>query len=177
MRSQCVFNKINSAGAGPMRADIFLIALTLSVSSVFAQTQDAFENKNADSSSNKGFWDPSRLSISRSMSFGMANTAGASSMQSASFYSTGLQYKFVTPVTVNLNFALPIHSSFSKYQNFSTDNMQSLEYFKNMPFDVSVSWEPTKNFHFILSVVKAAGDSYYGSAVDPMRISPFNTRW
>jgi len=161
-----------------MKASILLLVVTLSASIVLAQSQDAYENKSADSTTNKGFWDPSRLSVSRSMSFGMAsNTAGASSMQSASFYSTNMQYKFVAPVTLNLNFALPIHSSFSKYQNFSTDNIQSLEYFKNMPFDVSVSWQPTKNFHFILSVVKAAGDGYYSSAVDPMRLSPFNSRW
>lgn len=161
-----------------MKPSIVFLALTLSASIVLAQSQDSYEKKGADSTTNKGFWDPSRLSVSRSMSFGMASTTtGPSSMQSASFYSTGLQYKFVSPVTVNLNFALPIHSSFSKYQNFSTDNMQSLEYFKNMPFDVSVSWQPTKNFHFILSVVKSAGDGYYSSSIDPMRISPFNTRW
>lgn len=162
-----------------MKAAILFLALTLSASVVFAQSQDAYDKKSGDSTtSGKGLFDPSRFSISRSMSFGMmSNSTAMSNMQSASFYSTSLQYKFVAPVTVNLNFALPIHSSFSKYQNFSTDNMQSLEYFKNMPFDVSLCWQPSKNFHFIFSIVKAAGDGYYNSSIDPMRISPFSTRW
>jgi hypothetical protein len=160
-----------------MKLSIILLVLTLSASVVLAQSQDAYDKKGGDTTTNKGFWDPSRLSISRSMSFGMMNTTGSSAMQSASFYSTSLQYKFVAPVTVNLNFALPITSSFSKYQNFTTDNMQSLQYFKNMPFDVSLSWEPSKNLHFMFSIIKAAGDGYCNSALDPMRISPFNTRW
>jgi hypothetical protein len=161
-----------------MKLSTLFLAMLFFASVVFAQSQDAYEKKNSDTTTSKGLFDPSRLSISRSMSFGMmSNTIAGSAMQSASFYSTSLQYKFVAPVTVNLNFALPIHSSFSKYQNFSTDNMQSLEYFKNMPFDVSLSWQPSKNFHFNFSIVKAAGDSYYNSAIDPMRFSPFSARW
>jgi hypothetical protein len=81
-------------------------------------------------------------------------------------------------VTLNLNFALPIYSSFSKSQNFSPDNMQSLDYFKNMPFDMSLSWQPAENLRFNLSIVKIpGGDGYYNPAFTPMRLSPYNTRW
>ena len=161
-----------------MKSSILFLALTLSSCAALAQSQDAYENKGGDSTTGKGLYDPARFSISHSMNFGMtSNAAEGPGMQSSSFYSTGLQYKFVAPVTVNLDFALPIYSSFSKYQNFSTDNMQSLEYFKNMPFDMSLSWEPTKNMHFVFSVVKAPGDGTYNSTFSPMRLSPFSTRW
>jgi hypothetical protein len=154
--------------------------VALSASALFAQTQDAYEKSGDSTATGKGLLDPSRLTVSHAMSFGMMSGAGTvplSNMQSSSFYSTMMQYKFTAPVTLNLNFALPIHSSFSKSMNMSSDNMQSMEYFKNMPFDVSLRWQPSERFHFVFSVIKAAGDGYYSSAMDPMRISPYRMRW
>jgi hypothetical protein len=134
-----------------MRTMFFILGLALSVSPVFSQTKADY-NQVSDSSKKSGLFDPSRLSVSHSMSFGMLSGA-SSSIQSQSFYSTMLQYRFAAPVTLNLNFSLPIHSTFSPYQNLTGQNMQSLNYFKNIPFDVSFSWKPSERFLLNFSVV------------------------
>lgn len=161
-----------------MRTIISFLVLTLAASLSTAQTQDAYTPaNNSDSATNKGLFDRSRLSVSHSMSFGMMSTGSMPGTQSSSFYGTSLQYRFVAPVTVNLNFALPIHSTYSRYQNFSSGNMQSLEYFKNMPFDMTVAWNPMKNMQVVLSVVKTGSNGYYDSFGSPLRFSPFRAGW
>ena len=162
-----------------MKAVISFLALALSFSLASAQSQEAYSTSasTSDSTTGKGLFDRSRLTVSHSMSFGMSSTGGIPGAQSSSFYSTGLQYKFVAPVTVNLNFALPIHSTYSKYQNFTPDNMQSMEYFKNMPFDMSLAWQPMKNMQVVLSIVKTGANGYYDSFMSPIRFSPFRAGW
>ena len=142
-----------------IRTMLFIMSLALSFSPVFSQTKADY-GKNSDSSKTSGLFDPSRLSVSHSMSFGMLSGGGSSSLQSQSFYSTMLQYRFTAPVTLNLNFSLPIHSSFSPYQNLTSQNVQSLNYFKNIPFDVSLTWKPSERFLFNFSIVNYP--SYYG---------------
>jgi hypothetical protein len=140
-----------------------VMGLLLPFTLVFSQTKDAFEQGDGSSTSIKGLLDPSRLTISHSLSFGMASGGGSSSLQSQSFYSTLMQYKFTAPVTLNLNFALPIHSTYSQYQNLSSQNFQSFEYFKNMPFDVSLSWKPSERFQFNISIVNYPSEYGYGT--------------
>lgn len=105
----------------------------------------------------KGIETPSPLTISHSLSFGMASGMGSGSLQSQSFYSTMLQYKFAAPVTLNLNFSLPLYSSFSPYQNLSAQNFQSMNYFKTIPFDVGLSWKPSDRLLFNFAVVNYPG--------------------
>jgi hypothetical protein len=109
------------------------------------------------STSLKGVETPSPLTIHHSLSFGMASGLGSSSLQSQSFYSTMMQYKFAAPVTLNLNFSLPIYSSFSPYQNLSAQNFQSMNYFKNVPFDVSLAWKPSDRLLFNFAIINYPG--------------------
>jgi hypothetical protein len=64
----------------------------------------------------------------------------------------------------------------SSYQNLSQNNLQSMDYFRNMPFDVSLSWRPSEKFQFNISVVNYPGYNYgngmYGSAFMPWYGSP-----
>jgi hypothetical protein len=136
-----------------MRTVIVLSCIMLAATISFGQTQDAYDQDEGSVKGIKGLLDPSRLTISHAMSFGMASGGGSSNLQSQSFYSTMMQYKFTAPVTLNLNFAMPIHSSYSQYQNLNSQNLQSFDYFRNMPFDVSLSWKPSDRFQFNFSVV------------------------
>jgi hypothetical protein len=145
------------------RTASFLIVVTLLFSPLFSQTKADYGDS-GDSSKTSGIVDPSRLSVSHSMSFGMMSGGGSSSLQSQSFYSTMMQYRFAAPLTLNLNFSLPIHSTFSPYQNLTSHNMQSLDYFKNIPFDVSLSWKPSERFFLNISVVNYP--AYYGYGYD-----------
>ncbi len=116
-----------------------------------AQTEDAYET--AGQQDSRGILDPSRFSINHSMSFGMASGSG-SSLKSQSLYTTMLQYEFSKPVTLNLNFSLPIHSTFNSAHNITTENLESAEYFRNIPFDAHLTWNPTNNLMMRISVVK-----------------------
>jgi hypothetical protein len=142
----------------------FFVCTALLCAPLFSQTKSDYGSSQSDSSKLFGLIDPSRLSVSRSMSFGMLSGGGSSSLQSQSFYSTMMQYRFAAPLTLNLNFSLPIHSTASPYQNLTSQNMQSLNYFKNIPFDVSLSWKPSEYFFLNISVVNHP--AYYGSGYD-----------
>ena len=125
------------------------------VSGIYAQDAAAFDQK---STSPAGLLDPSRFSIHNAVSFGMASSSFSSSLKSQGVYSTMLQYKFVPPVTLNLNFALPIYSSFNSAANLNAATMSSAQYFSNMPFEASLSWQPKENLFFRLSVVRQTQD-------------------
>jgi hypothetical protein len=95
-----------------------------------------------------------------------------SNVKSQSVYSTMMQYQFNAPVVLSLNFDMPIHSTFNQYSNLTQDNLQSLDYFRNMPIDASISWFPTQNFMMRLSVIKMPESGYYYSGFN--RPSMFN---
>jgi hypothetical protein len=95
------------------------------------------------------------------MSFGMAGGDKTSGVKSQSLYSTMMQYKFQAPVTLNLNFSLPIHSTFSSAQNLTSQNIESTEYFNTIPFDVSLQWKPAENFMMKFSLVRNNSANYY----------------
>jgi hypothetical protein len=116
-----------------------------------AQTEDAYET--SGDTPTVDLLDPSRFSINHSMSFGMASGT-SSSLKSQSLYTTMLQYKFSQPVTLNLNFSLPIHSTFNDAQNLTADNLESADYFRNIPFDAHLTWKPADNLMMRISVVK-----------------------
>ena len=151
-----------------MKLSYACVGVALAVSLLIAQTKDAFDN-GGDKTADKGLLDPSRLSVSHSMSFGMLSGGGYSSLQSQSFYSNMMQYKFTAPVTLNLNFSLPIYSTFSPYQNLTSQNMQSLNYFKSVPFDVSLCWKPSDNFQMNFSVANYPTYGMYGDQLMPTR--------
>ncbi len=137
----------------------FLLFILIFCSTVIAQTKDAYET---DNTSKKGLLDPSHFSMHNSVSLGMASS-GSSGLKSQSLYSTMLQYKFHAPVTVNLNFGLPIHSTISSAQNLNVNNLQSMEYFKNMPISASFSWQPTEKMLFQFNFERNTyNNSYYG---------------
>jgi hypothetical protein len=135
-----------------------MLLVTL-VSGVSAQTKDAYET---GEKSKGGLFDQSRLTVNHSLSFGMGSNSGISSFKSQSMYGTMLQYSFVAPVTLNLNFALPIHSTFNSTQNLNMTNLRSADYFNSIPFDFSLTWKPSENTNFTLSISKMNYSDYYG---------------
>ena len=141
-----------------MKTGIFLCALLIAISSQ-AQTEDAYQTD--DTQQKTGLTDPSRLSINHALSFGAASYSGYSGLKSQSLYSTMMQYRFMAPVTLNLNFGLPIHSTFSSAQNLTADNLQSLDYFKSIPFDFSLTWQPSEKLMMRFSVVKQSYSDFY----------------
>ena len=132
--------------------------------SATAQTEDAYET---GEKTNSGLFDKSRLSVQHSLSFGMMSNSGVSNLKSQSIYGTMLQYQFVAPVTVNLNFGMPIHSTLMSAQNLSVENMKSLDYFKSMPIDFNLTWKPTKNTQLQFSIVKSNYQDAYGFGYSP----------
>lgn len=143
-----------------MKKMSFLILLVSMVSWGTAQTKDAYESTEK---SKGGLLDPSRLTVNHSLSFGMGSNSGISSFKTQSMYGTMLQYSFVAPVTLNLNFALPIHSTFNSTQNLNMTNLRSADYFNSIPFDFSMTWKPSENTNFTLSISKMNYNDYYGN--------------
>jgi hypothetical protein len=118
----------------------------------FAQTESAYDN--SSDTEKKGFFDPSRFSIHHAATFGMSSSQAVSGLQSQSLYFTMMQYQFSKPVTLNLNFGLPIHSTYNSAMNLNSDNIQSADYFRNMPFNASLTWQPSDNMQMKLTVAR-----------------------
>ncbi|NLD91567.1 MAG: hypothetical protein GX639_02745 [Fibrobacter sp.] len=141
------------------------LLIVVSVCMLFAQTKDAYETGDGGSEGKKGLLDPSRFSIQNSVSFGMISSGlSKGDLKSQSLYSTMFQYKFHAPVTVNLNFGLPIHSTVSSARNLNLNNIESLDYFKSMPISGSVTWQPRQNFFIQLNVERntySSGNPFY----------------
>jgi len=140
----------------------------------FAQTPQAF-GAGASESAAKGLLDPARFDIHHAISFGAASSTG-SEIKSQSLYSTMIQYEFAKPVTLNLNFGLPIHSTFNQYQNLNSQNIQSLDYMRSMPWDVSLSWQPRENLFMRLSVVRRTFEDDYNSGFFGHGLYPYRSR-
>lgn len=138
------------------------------VNPVVSQTHEAYDEKEEEKG--KGIFDPSRLKINHAISFGMFSSSQTSGLKSQSLYTTMMTYKFSQPVTLNVNFGFPIHSTFSSEMNFNPDNIESLEYFKNMPIDASLLWQPSEKFAMQIRVVR--NPAYYSPFASPY-FSPF----
>ena len=153
-----------------------VIFIVLIVSMGFSQTIESFED-NKDYMKT-GLFDPSRFSINHSISFGMSSSSNQSGIKSQSLYSTMMTYKFSKPVTLNLNFSLPIHSTYYSKHNLTPDNVESLDYFKNMPIDASFLWQPTERFSMKLSIQRNTYVDYFATPFSSFYKSPFsNTEW
>jgi len=140
------------------------LMIVVSAYFLFAQTEGAYETGDSGSEGKKGLLDPSRFSVQNSVSFGMTSTGlSKSDLKSQSLYSTMFQYRFHAPVTVNLNFGLPIHSTVSSTHNLNLNNIESLDYFKSMPISGSITWQPRENFMIRLNVERNtySESSYY----------------
>lgn len=135
---------------------IFSAALTS------AQTADAYDTK----TTNDGLLDPSRFSIHHSVSFGMVGSS-SSKVKSQSLYSTMLQYQFAAPVTVNLNFGFPLHSTFSQNANLSGENVSSMAYFESMPLDFSLTWKPSNSMMLRFSMVRQPAEQSLWNSNSP----------
>ena len=150
------------------------LIIFLVVACSFAQTKDSYNS--TDSGGQKGgLIDLSRLSMRHSLNFGMGTSIG-SPLQSQSIYNTMLTYQFSQPVTLNLNFGLPIYSTFSSAQNLTEKNITSLEYFKSMPIDVSLSWKPSNNLFFQINVVRNPQYDLFSGPYSPFYYQPFPMR-
>jgi hypothetical protein len=138
-----------------------LLLVVLASISINAQSEDAYASTDGEQGTTKLF-DPSRLSVRHSLSFGaFSGASGMSDLKSQSLYTTMMQYQFTAPVTLNLNFGLPIHSTFSQANNLNATNLQSLDYFKSIPFEVSLNWQPTETTQFQISIFKGSSSGYY----------------
>jgi len=148
----------------------FILAALFAALCVSAQDKSAYSS--GESEQKNGPIDVSKLLVSHSLTFGMGSSFG-SSLQSQSMYNTMLAYQFALPVTVTLNFGLPIYSSFSPSQNLTASNLTSAEYFKNMPIDLSLSWKPLNNLFFQLNVVRNPQYDYFSGMYSPFYYQPF----
>jgi len=146
------------------------LALVLALAApLFAQSVDAYDlggSRFSGGDSSATLLDPSRFKVSHAVSF-MAGGSSTSDVKSQSLYSTMIQYKFNAPVVMSLNFNMPIHSTFNEYNNFTTENISSLDYFRNMPIDASIAWMPTQNLLFRLSVIKMPESGYFYNGLYP----------
>ena len=150
--------------------NIFFIiaALLLTVAFVsYGQTVDGYEETEE---TGKGLFDPSRLTVRHALSFGAFSSSNISGLKSQSLYTTMMTYQFSKPVTLNFNVGLPIHSTFSSEMNLNPDNIQSMEYFQNIPFDASLLWQPSENFAMQIRVMR--GTPYYSPFISSY-YSPF----
>lgn len=138
-----------------------------------AQTVEAYQD--TKSKDGKSFFDPSKLTVNHSLAFGMSSSSQQSGLQSQSLYSTMLTYQFSQPLTLGLNFSLPIHSTYNSNLNLTPDNVQSLDYFKNLPFDAHLRWQPTENFAMQISIIRNTGTSPY--YFQPFGQSPYRFGW
>ena len=88
-----------------------------------------------------------------------------------------MQYEFAKPVTLNLNFGMPLFSTSDQARNLTPDNLQSAEYYKSMPFDISLSWKPKDNLLMRFSVMRRSAEDYYnGFGRDERLYSPIDGR-
>jgi hypothetical protein len=142
------------------KARVPFICLLVTAALLSAQTKDAYSTPSGSSTSLGGLLDPSRFSIHHSMGF-EASSSNGNGLKSQSLYSSMITYKFAQPVTLNLNFSLPIYSTYSTANNLTPNNLKSLEYFKNMPFDASLTWQPQPNLLMQISVVRRTVADYY----------------
>jgi hypothetical protein len=146
---------------------VFWAIITGIAISGYSQSASDYKSTGTDSSKG-GIIDLKKLTVNHSVSYGMASFGGGSPLQSQGLYTTMLTYRFSQPVTLNLNFGFPLMSTYSSAQNLNAQNIQSLAYFKGMPIDMSLTWQPKPNLLFNLSVVRNTGYGYgYGYARDP----------
>lgn len=158
-----------------MKKFAVIIFICLISTILLGQSEKAYES---DENISYGLFDPSRFSMQQGLSFGMTSYSDFSDVRSQSLYTTMMQYKFKAPVTLNLNFGLPIHSTFSTNHNFTVNNIQSMDYFKSVPFDVSLTWQPTDKMLFHFGVSRYTSSSYYEDTYYPylMRRDYFKKR-
>jgi|WetSurMetagenome_2_1015567.scaffolds.fasta_scaffold00008_142 hypothetical protein len=150
-----------------MRSAVAIMMLALA-SLALGQDEQAY--KSTGDTLKGGLLDPSRLTIHNSLSFGMA-TASGYSLQSQGLYSTMLSYRISQPVTLNLNFGLPLFSSFNDAQNLNARNITSTEYFRNMPIAASLTWKASDNMFFLLSFERLPA-GYYSDFNSPLYYLP-----
>jgi hypothetical protein len=128
---------------------VLSISLMLWIVIASAQTEQAFNIKKKSS----GLFDPSKIKIYQNASFNL------NSIKSQGLYSTMLQYKFSQPITVSLSFGLPLFSSFDSRSNLTPENLKSKQYFQSMPFDATLSWQPSDKMLMQISVARYTGAS------------------
>lgn len=146
----------------------FLLVAAGGYSAIHAQTAKVLENNQTSVlSGQSGLLDPSRFSVRHGLNFGMSSTGG-SGVKSQSLYTTMLQYKFNAPITLNLNFGFPLHSSYASGMNLNEENVTSAEYFRSLPLDFSLTWQPWQNTLMRIHVERNTAPQF-----QPRRITPF----
>jgi hypothetical protein len=148
-----------------------LLCAVLAASAAFGQDKNSYA-ASGESDQRSGPIDVSRLMVNHSLTLGMGTSFG-SSLQSQSMYNTMLTYQFASPVTMSLNFGLPIYSTFSSAQNLTAKNLTSAQYFKSMPIDLSLSWKPLSNLFFQVNVVRNPQNDYFSGMYSPFYYQQF----
>lgn len=132
-------------------ATVALLLLT-GTYSIMSQTAAAYDDGENDKKLK--LFDRERLTVNHSLSFGMSSSSATDGLMSQSLYTTMLKYQFSKPVTVKLNFGLPIHNTYDTQTSFNVDNIESADYFRNIPFDASITWQPSERFQMHISVMR-----------------------
>lgn len=140
--------------------EISLLLILVTTATVFSQTAAAYDD--GDSDKKLKLFDKERLNVNHSLSFGMSSSDATNGLMSQSLYTTMLKYQFSKPVTVKLNFGLPIHNTFDSQTSLNSENIKSADYFRNIPFDASITWQPTERLQMHISVMR---DPTYGPSM------------
>lgn len=135
-------------------AIIIMIICMVGISN--AQTEAAY-HETKDEKQSKLF-NKDRLTVNHALSFGMSSSSNTSGLMSQSLYATMLKYQFSKPVTVEVSFGLPIHNTYDPLASLNSDNIQSADYFRNIPFDASITWQPTERFMMNFSIIRDASN-------------------
>ena len=141
-----------------MKNILSLLIVVALLAPASAQTAQSFEQENKKETGS--LLDPSRLTVRHSISMGMSTSSG-SDIKSQSLYSTMLQYQVSPPVTLQLNFGLPIYSTYSPLANFNKENVVTGNYLMSMPIEAAITWQPQENMLFRFSVVNRPNSSPY----------------
>jgi hypothetical protein len=145
-----------------MRKSVILLVVWVFAGAVgaIAQTQQAYEQEKK----NTGLLDLSKLTVHRSASFGMSTASfNSNDIKSQGLYTTMLQYQFSKPLTLNVSFGLPLFSSYNSRSNLTPENLKSADYFKNMPFEGTLTWQANDKMLMQVTIARYTGASNYFS--------------
>jgi hypothetical protein len=76
-----------------------------------------------------------------------------------------IQYQVSKPLTLNLNFGIPLHSTSNPQRNLTAQNIESAAYFQNIPFDVSLSWQVHQNLLMRFAVSRQSAEDAFGGGL------------
>jgi hypothetical protein len=144
-----------------MKKMVFCLVLLLVAAAAFSQTLSAPKDNSYLSKKSFSLFDPSKLKMSQSYSFGYYSGRGGSG--SVGYYLNSLEYTFSSPLKVRVDLGFLHNPSALVSRNSSISKSGAF-----IP-GVSVDWRPSPNFNFRLDVrqVPYTGYGNYNGYYNP----------